>query len=923
MLKSFEYINALEENLIKLEDLNLITRFFIKLSINQQVNIFIASDEKLTEDILINHLEDVGLESTVIIKLRDSNRKLLLNFEFYTTIERQSEYDYLFGNGNIDLGLRRSLDALLTERESKTNNKDYNLVTFYSYKGGVGRTTSLALTATYLARKGKKVFVLDCDFEAPGLINFFNTSQSDNQKSGVVEYLNDMLFDQSVSIEQYTQNVEKAYSGSGTINLMSAGNILGEEQDLNSYLEGLSRIDLQSTCLVDTFNDLFTRIQETYEPDVILVDSRTGFNNIFGALAQLSKMLVSLAGDDIQNLAGTNYVAKLLANSNVTLCFVLSILSASFTKRHNNFKSYIEDVSGFDTQTFYFDRQNTLEFIGTPLGDPDDLDDFINGESGSSQYQKFFTFIEENLEANLNSDIETDGIEDSKQTELPIVDKVETLDSTDNSNNQDVILANLSKNLPDLYAENIPYDAEYIDGYFYIRPCMEDLFIPEKTLLLGDKGTGKTAFYKALQVISIFDLLVKKSQKQHLNYRVLNITNYEDDSFELLGLPDTLIKDELFIKKLWIVYIWNAIASRGNFETNLNEYRIDYSKTSAIDDLVSLVKNSEIFIKVENEIDEFNNKLKTKNERLIITFDMLDNIIKPYLWNDLVSPLLKLSLKSSWSNISPKLFLRRDLYDRLGNLTNKNSFRTRIVDLEWSRNEIYSFFLKVIFTFSNKEFFSFLKGKLNDSLINEIDKKIRKKGSRNQLPLDTHLIRPVINEFFGLSKPNNSGKQSTAYEDLYRNIQSADNTVNLRPFLDLLKYAIKEQTEQDEQKDFRKNSVLGLAYCTSKSVRKSAVIRYLEDLWGEQGNELVKFFCEDFSTNKVKSSYRKSKLDERQFDALLSDIKDRHKDDSVVAKSTITEFKQLLLANKIITPYMVGNKNRYRFAYLYTNYFGV
>jgi len=84
-----------------------------------------------------------------------------------------------------------------------------------------------------------------------------------------------------------------------------------------------------------------------------------------------------------------------------------------------------------------------------------------------------------------------------------------------------------------------------------------------------------------------------------------------------------------------------------------------------------------------------------------------------------------------------------------------------------------------------------------------------------------------------------------ALVDLYQNIQSADNTVNLRPFLDLLKYAIKEQTEQDEQKGFKKNSVLWRAYCTNRNVRKNAVIHYLEDLWGEQGNELVKFICND------------------------------------------------------------------------------
>ncbi|HAC65718.1 MAG TPA: hypothetical protein DCF68_19855 [Cyanothece sp. UBA12306] len=42
-------------------------------------------------------------------------------------------------------------------------------VTFYSYKGGVGRTLVLANFAEHLAANGYKVFVLDLDLEAPGI----------------------------------------------------------------------------------------------------------------------------------------------------------------------------------------------------------------------------------------------------------------------------------------------------------------------------------------------------------------------------------------------------------------------------------------------------------------------------------------------------------------------------------------------------------------------------------------------------------------------------------------------------------------------------------------------------------------------------------------------------------------------------------
>lgn len=46
--------------------------------------------------------------------------------------------------------------------------RDGRIVTFYSYKGGTGRTMALANTAWILAANGKRVLAVDWDLEAPG-----------------------------------------------------------------------------------------------------------------------------------------------------------------------------------------------------------------------------------------------------------------------------------------------------------------------------------------------------------------------------------------------------------------------------------------------------------------------------------------------------------------------------------------------------------------------------------------------------------------------------------------------------------------------------------------------------------------------------------------------------------------------------------
>jgi cellulose biosynthesis protein BcsQ len=58
------------------------------------------------------------------------------------------------------------------------------IVTFYSWKGGVGRTMALANTAIQLARKGNRVLMVDWDLEAPGLGKYFEGGEA--QQTGLV-----------------------------------------------------------------------------------------------------------------------------------------------------------------------------------------------------------------------------------------------------------------------------------------------------------------------------------------------------------------------------------------------------------------------------------------------------------------------------------------------------------------------------------------------------------------------------------------------------------------------------------------------------------------------------------------------------------------------------------------------------------------
>jgi hypothetical protein len=53
------------------------------------------------------------------------------------------------------------------------------IYTFYSYKGGVGRSMAVANVAEWLYRQGLRVVMVDWDLEAPGLESFFYQSKQE------------------------------------------------------------------------------------------------------------------------------------------------------------------------------------------------------------------------------------------------------------------------------------------------------------------------------------------------------------------------------------------------------------------------------------------------------------------------------------------------------------------------------------------------------------------------------------------------------------------------------------------------------------------------------------------------------------------------------------------------------------------------
>ena len=187
------------------------------------------------------------------------------------------------------------------------------VVTFFSFKGGVGRTTALVATALTLARYGHRVAIVDLDLEAPGLSTIFSDSL-DNV--GVLDYLLEKKIQQnqwSLNTHLVAINEQLLLGDSGeALRLLPAGNVD------NNYLEKLARLDFQNLVdrqLPETLRGMLRELESAAKPlDFILLDARAGFHDIGGlAIADLSHAAVIFGTQSRQSWAGLTYVIRRLS----------------------------------------------------------------------------------------------------------------------------------------------------------------------------------------------------------------------------------------------------------------------------------------------------------------------------------------------------------------------------------------------------------------------------------------------------------------------------------------------------------------------------------------------------------------------------------------------------------------------------------
>ncbi len=170
---------------------------------------------------------------------------------------------------------------------------------FFSIKGGVGRSTALAATAWALAEQGKKVLVLDLDLESPGLSSAL-LPEDRRPYYGITDWLvEDLVNNGDVVFENMVAT--SALSHNGEILVVPAhGANPGE------YIAKLGRVwmpkidsDGKRHSWSDRLRRLLDALEARWQPDVTLIDSRAGIDEVASAcITELSASTILLFAID-------------------------------------------------------------------------------------------------------------------------------------------------------------------------------------------------------------------------------------------------------------------------------------------------------------------------------------------------------------------------------------------------------------------------------------------------------------------------------------------------------------------------------------------------------------------------------------------------------------------------------------------------
>lgn len=578
------------------------------------------------------------------------------------------------------------------------------VVTFYSFKGGVGRSTALGFVANILATRGQRVVMIDFDLEAPGLSlmhpstslypssslypspTLYPVGETAAESYGVLDYIYQRYLTPEENQPEISQCIRQIdIPARGELYLVPAG------EYNEDYIHRLADLDIRVLFQRDTnpIHQLLDDVKSYLDPDIILIDARTGFTEM-GAVALFDQADLGIIcfSPTSQSFAGLQWVVKAASKQRSyhgipDLRFLLTPVPPVAQSQQQLWTSY------------------TAEWIANHWGVPPSLT--VEELYYQVPYNPTITTLE-----NLFGDILPGVLEpympvaDTITASLPeaIPDKIKLAES------RPAILAELqfrAATAQEMNATDIPE--------IFQRTGDFSRFLQDRTWLVrGAKGTGKTLLFRlfverpenarvlAQKYVNLTSVKFIPGHGQ-ANLRNTLLTSTDLTSYERQVGESSWTLFWLNYMLLQLVSWFPELQSLPGLDPEMINLSLEKRPQHAaiVNWLVQRAKIPQDAPRANDDLFAIDAWLKEHSQRIWLLYDELD----VGFGQDYARRRRALEALAGWwveygsglTSIVPKILLREDIWTDL-NFTNKAYFSSRFVQLRWEESDLWRLVLR-------------------------------------------------------------------------------------------------------------------------------------------------------------------------------------------------------------------------------------
>lgn len=232
------------------------------------------------------------------------------------------------------------------------------------------------------------------------------------------------------------------------------------------------------------------------------------------------------------------------------------------------------------------------------------------------------------------------------------------------------------------------------------------VFEPENLLIIGHRGAGKTQLFRALQSpdgVAAVQTVAKRFDADQLSktrWLVGYTSSGTEFPAELVFQQFTKGKQPIDLQLIWLGYLLRTLCRHRVLSTDeLPEEvkQVIHQDGVQLDQLFSTIQKH--LPQAVNALDRFDAGLEREGKWVFVTYDELDRVSSSD-WEQLTTILRGLiqfwsSHTRRWRRLRPKIFLRRDLYERAAIVgPDVSKISAQRLELTWTSRDLYALLAK-------------------------------------------------------------------------------------------------------------------------------------------------------------------------------------------------------------------------------------